>query len=148
MAEGDEGLRAAAARGDAAQLQSLLAAGADACACDERGTTALIEAARFNQCECIRLLAAAIAAKAEAAAEAGSDGVDASDENNLTALSYAAHLGHAEATVELLAAGGGKLTVHLRSRHRACCFLPPIAQWCRPPPRSAMFGSSIRFAVV
>ena len=33
-----ESLRAAAARGDTAEVESLLAAGTDACACDEHGT--------------------------------------------------------------------------------------------------------------
>ena len=95
MADQAQQLRAAAAEGDAPAVEALLAAGADAAACDEAGTTALIEAARCNHHGCVRVLAQALKS-------ADQPQVDASDENNLTALSYAAHLGHPESTMALL----------------------------------------------
>jgi ankyrin repeat protein len=62
------------------------------------GTTALMEAARCNMHECVRILAQGIVATDTIA-------LDATDENNLTALSYAAHLGHQESTELLLEFG-------------------------------------------
>lgn len=86
-------LLGAAGAGDAARVESLLAAGADVNATSESGETALIRAASKGRLDVVRVL---LAAGADANAER---------EDGFTALGVAVFVGHPEIVRALLAAG-------------------------------------------
>ena len=124
---GYTGLFAAAARGDAAEIARLAAAGADVRARDGRGRTPLIVAAHASHGAAMRALVAAgadpnamdddrydivtIAAVAndlptlEAALDLGCSARNVTSRYDGTALIAAAHLGHAEVVRALIRAG-------------------------------------------
>ena len=121
------GLHAAAARGDAAEIGRLVAAGADPAARDAHGRTALHVAAHRSQLSAMRALVAAgadpnaleadrddvvtIAAVAgdlptlRLALELGASARNVTSRYDGTALIAAAHLGHADVVSVLIRAG-------------------------------------------